>query len=171
MFTVVRESQFGKWIFDLYPVWARYSDWDEIDMIVTWGIDRDEVVRLLQENSDGNDHGLYPVLRTDPLPEHDNLLIRADFVTPEGLNLVGCLSGPEALAINLFYGDSFFPFLSNWLNEWNALSLERLRTAIGKPNAVIFPCSYQTGFRTAGGDLVRGVFAAMLDPSRKRNLE
>jgi hypothetical protein len=163
MFTVVRESRFGPWIFERHPVWARYSDWDEIDTIVTWGIDRDEVVRLLQENSDGNDHGLYPVLQTDPLPDHLDLQIRAEFETPEGMKFMGCLSGPEGLAIDLFYGDSFFPFLSNGLNDLNELTLDRLRTAIGKPNAVVFPCIYQTGFRTVDGDQVEGAFTAMLD--------
>jgi hypothetical protein len=102
MFELVPESKFGEPHIVAHPVWARFYDPDEIDEIVGWGIDRDTLIRRLNEKHDGSDHAMYPVLQTDPLPESLDLYIQADFVTPDGKQLAGYLSGIEAHVVTIF---------------------------------------------------------------------
>src|SRR5690348_2876654 len=105
MFELVPESKFGEQQIAAHPVWARFADPDEIAEIVGWGIDRDTLLQKLAEKHDGSDHAMYPVLRTDPLPESLDIYIRANFVTPEGRQLTGYLSGIEPYVVSLFWAN------------------------------------------------------------------
>jgi hypothetical protein len=162
MFTLVPESQFGKHLFDRHPVWARFDEPDDVEVIVSWGINRAALLKQLEELHDGSDHAMYPVLQTDPLLEYPDVYVRAECLSPDGYEFTGCLQGVEALSIVLFFGASLYPFLSNGLSDLNLETLRRLRTDLGNAHATIFPLTYRTGFRKADGASLAGLFAAKL---------
>jgi hypothetical protein len=138
MLTLVPESDFGERQLQEHAVWARYYDPDEIEEVVSWGIDRTAFLKALEQAHDGSDHAMYPVMRTDPLPESLDLYVRAEFVTPGGRRLTGYINGTEANFVTLFCAKDQFSFSSTSLPDLNLEDLARLRRAIGDAAAVIF---------------------------------
>src|SRR5262245_54695552 len=120
MFDLVPESRFGEEHIIAHPVWARYDEPDQIDEIVGWGIDRNLVLQKLAETHDGNDHAMFPVLQTDPLPDSLDIYIRAEFITSDQRRLTGYLSGIEANVITLFWAKDQFCFIARGLADLNA---------------------------------------------------
>jgi hypothetical protein len=159
VYKLVSESQLAKEHFDEYPVWARFEEPSDIDEIVGWGIDREWLVRELETKHDGSNHAMYPVLRTDPLPDPLYLYIRASFLTPDDMPFEGYLLGAEAIVISIFFSGGLYTFTRNkWLHELNQKGLARIGEAIGDSNLVISPLRYWTEFRDSSGRLIEGVF-------------
>jgi hypothetical protein len=154
----VSESRFGEDHLNASPVWARYDAPDEIDDAVSTGIDRSTFLRQLDEVQNGNDHAMYPILRADPLPENLDLYIRADFVTPEGRHLVGCLIGTDGLVVTLYFKKDQYTFSSTGLSDLNLGEFARFQEAFGRSVNAVFPLTYKTPFRTSNGASVAGTF-------------
>lgn len=48
-FRVLPESQLSEQDFDDYPVWSEYYDWEEIEDLERWGLNREKVLHLFEK--------------------------------------------------------------------------------------------------------------------------
>ena len=160
IFTPVPESQFGEYQLQLHGVWARYDHPSEIEEIVSWGVDRSEIMAALAATDSGSDHAMYPVLQTDPLPEYLDIYVRAEFETPDNQRLTGYVSGKEGFVAFYYANDefSFSAITPTHFPDINLEELSRFRNAIGDPDAVLFPMKFRTAYRKPDGTPLCGSF-------------
>lgn len=140
----------------MYPVWSEHYDFDEIEEIVSWGIDRDWLLKELQSKHSGNEHCLYPLLQTNPFPPRMRIFIKARFKTTGGQDLEGYVMDEDAFVIHIFYSDGEYGFSRHPLLEnLNKEQEERLKEKIGE---FIFPLTYETDFLAQDGKRICGEF-------------
>jgi len=74
--------------FDYWPAWSEYYDFEELDLIETWGIARDWALGKFCEHNKGGSHPHYTILDLDNLPfDNMRIYLLADFITPGGYKL------------------------------------------------------------------------------------
>ena len=157
MFVLIPHSELSKEHFEAYPVWSEHYDYDEIDEIVSWGIDREWLLREIEAKCTGNEHCVYTLLQTNPLPERMRIFIRARFRTPNGVNLNGFVVNEDAYALGIFWENVKYVFNNHpLLRELNEEQEAKLRDTVGD---AIFPLQYETDFRNNAGERIRGEFS------------
>ncbi|KAI9131911.1 hypothetical protein ON05_027335 [Acaryochloris sp. CCMEE 5410] len=157
-FRVLPESQLSEQDFDDYPVWSEYYDWEEIEDLERWGLNREKVLHLFEKNSPGNEHCVYTLLEYNPFPDRMRVFIRAAITTKNGLELKGFIMNEDAYCLALFYQDEEFIFSQNPLLELeNQRTAEQLQSVIGTSTS-LFPVRYKTEFKSAQGSLIAGEF-------------
>src|SRR5262249_44171520 len=102
MFRLIRCSALSQHDFEEHPVWSEFYDSDEIEEIVSWGVNREWLLRELDRVDDGGEHAAYPVLVRDPLPQRMRIYIRAVFKTPDEMLLRGYVMNEDAAFIGIF---------------------------------------------------------------------
>jgi hypothetical protein len=156
MFTLINVNDLSRQHFEQYPAWADYSEPDDIDSIVSWGVDREEVIEQL-ERVGYSDEFVFPVLRTEPLPSFRFLFLRADFVSADGTRFTGYVIGQDPYCVAVFYGEKEFVF-NDSLPDLGEEELARLRQWSKLPLKPFFPLRYSTPFRRDDGESIEGMF-------------
>jgi len=157
-FLVLPQSQLGEAAFDRFPVWSEHYDWDEMEDIERWGLDRQYVLDLFAKNSPGNEHCVYTMLESHPFPPRMRIFIRAAVRTVEGQPLKGYVMNEDAYVLTVFHGDEEFPF-SRHPTFWSDNErYKRLLMASLGTSKDIFPLSFETGFTDADGNPIAGTF-------------
>ncbi|MHC4879977.1 MAG: hypothetical protein ACYTGL_26295 [Planctomycetota bacterium] len=154
-FEMVPESQFGIEHLRSHPVWARFYEPDDIDVAVSWGIDRGRFTQLLERFHDGSDHAMFPVLAFEPLPDDVlDVYVRSWFTPFRGDDIDGYIDA-EGLFVCLYPDDAtFFSFTSNGIRLADELRRFQLRS----PSVTLFPLRFSTPYRRADGTQLVGVF-------------
>src|SRR5690606_32813807 len=157
-------SQLSKCHFDLHPIWSEYYDFDELEKIVSWGVDRQWLQRGLERVDDGSDHCAYPILRPYPLPGRMRLYMKARFVTAGGTKLDGWVMNENAFVVTLFTDDGEYGFSRHSaLGDLNGQDLRRLQAAIGRSDDPVCPLRYETDFLGPDNMLLAGTFTAVIE--------
>ncbi len=159
MFKVIPETELNEAMFDYFPVWSEHYDWEEIEDIERWGLDRNVVLELFKKNERGNLHCLYTCLEHSPFPERMRLFIKATLKTKGGIQLKGYIMNENAFCLAIFvqgkkYYFSRHPMLIDQFN----MELARLSSALGVNSKNIFPIHYETTFYSRTGNRILGVF-------------
>lgn len=157
-FLVLPESKPNEDAFDRYPVWSEHYDWDEIEDIERWGLDREYVLDLFSKNSPGNEHYVYTMLESNPFPPRMRIFVRAKVRTSDGRRLKGYVMNDDGYVLTVFHGGKTFPFSRHdllWSN--NESHKHQLMNSLGT-SSDIFPLSYETEFNDAGGNLIADTF-------------
>ena len=163
MFVLIPQSELSKEHFEAYPIWSEHYDYDEIDEIVSWGIDREWLLQEIRAKCTGSEHCVYPLLQTDPLPARMRIFIKARFQTPDGVILSGFVVNEDAYAMGIFWGNAEYGFNNHpLLRELNKVQEAKLKEAVGY---TIFPLKYETDFRNNDGERIRGEFSFGEAPS------
>lgn len=158
MFRVLPHSQLTEAAFDFFPVWSEHYDFDEIDDVVRWGLDREQVLALFEINSPGNEHCVYTLLESNPFPPRMRIYIRATIETADGKLLKGSVMNEDAFCLEVFHAGAAFTFSRHpMLCDLNQKEEIRLLKALG-PNTQIFPITYRTDFNDCAGGPIGGTF-------------
>lgn len=158
-FRVVPHSQLSEQHFDEFPVWSEHYDFDEIEDIERWGLDREQVLKLFDEHSPGNEHCVYTLLESNPFPGRLRIFIRAVLMASDGRRLKGFVMNEDAYCLCIYYsGEKFYFSRNSLLGSLNENEEQQLIKAIGNP-AKIFPIQYETEFKSKSGVLIAGEFA------------
>jgi hypothetical protein len=156
MFTLISWLELSPRHFKQYPVWAEYSEPDDINEIVSWGLERRAVVHQLEQTGFSDQH-VFPVLKTDPLPCFRFLFLKAEFRAADGARLTGYVIGQRPYCVGVFAAAECFLFNEN-LPEMAGEQIDRLRRAARLPLTPFFPLRYSTAFRRDDGTRVEGEF-------------
>lgn len=158
-FKVLPISDLAEQTFDEWPVWSEHYDYDEIEDIVRWGLIREEVLRLFQQNENGNEHCVYTLLETNPFPERMRIYIKAMLVTANGQSFKGYVINEDAYCISIFHGGREFSFSYHPMSEsHNREQEQKLLRSLGSLGSELFPITYKTDYFASNGDRICGVF-------------
>lgn len=158
-FRVIPQSQLSERDFDDFPVWSEHYDYEEIEDIERWGLDRDTVLQLFERNSPGNEHCVYTLLESNPFPERMRIFIRAKLKTASGVHLKGYVMNENAFCLGVFYNDQEFIFSRHPLLENENKNHEaELANSLGGNAGDIFPVTYETEFMAKSGKQIVGTF-------------
>ncbi|MCD9568500.1 hypothetical protein [Pseudomonas protegens] len=145
MFRVLPHSQLTEAAFDFFPVWSEHYDFDEIDDVVRWGLDREQVLALFEINSPLDEHCVYTLLESNPFPPRMRIYIRATIETADGKLLKGSVMNEDAFCLEVFHAGAVFTFSRHpMLRNLNQKEEIRLLKKLG-PNTQIFP--YHLSYR------------------------
>ena len=158
-FKVIPETKLSEAEFDYFPVWSEHYDWEEIEELERWGLDKDKVLESFSTNQQGNLHCLYTCLQCDPLPNRMRIYIKAKLKTQNGIELKGYILNENAFNLCVFlegkkYCFSRYLMLSDMMNK----QLTRLSAALGVESENVFPISYETDFFDKAGNKILGIF-------------
>ena len=163
MFKLIQCADLNWSHFEEYPVWSEFYDFDEIDEIVGWGVDREWLIDQLSVIHSGSNHAAYPVLYTDPLPHRQRLYIRASFETASGLALDGYTIDEGSYAVAIWAHGVEYGFNVN-LPDFAREDAARLAKSLGATTEQLFPMRFETAFRMPDDDSpICGTFSP-LDP-------
>ena len=157
MFKLVHRHDLSRKHYEEHPAWADYSEPDDIEEIVSWGIPRDEISNCLQQCTRTDAEYFFQVLRTDPLPSFRFLHLRASIIAADGTGFSGYVVGEHPYCVALFFGEHEFGFNVS-LPDFAELELARLRRIAGLPLSPFFPLRYCTQFHDDNGHTIEGVF-------------
>lgn len=158
-FRVIPENKLNETEFEYFPVWSEHYDWDEIEDIERWGLNKEEVLELFRKNENGSTHCCYTLLESNPFPSRMRIFIKAKLMTRNGMALKGYIMNEDAYCLGIFYeGKQYYfschPMLSDLFNE----EAKRLGLAMGIKSHEIFPVSYETDFFDNSGNKIAGQF-------------
>ncbi len=107
---------------------------------------------------DDEREGKVPVEELDPVKYVDDpLMIKAQFRTPNGVELSGYIVGYELYyAFFVFANDRSFGFNETMQSDLIE-TREALAKALGEPNLSLFPLEYRTGLKHEDGSPIEGV--------------
>lgn len=158
-FRVIPEMELSEAHFDEWPVWSEHYDFDEIEDLERWGLNREEVVQAFRDNERGNEHCLYTMLESNPFPSRMRLFIRASLEGAGGQRLKGYVMNENAFCLSVFTQGQEFSFSSHpMLESMNCEQEQKLLCALGTPTAKLFPIKYTTGYSGANGQPIEGSF-------------
>lgn len=158
-FRVIPQSKLSERDFDDFPAWSEHYDFEEIEDIERWGLDRNTVLALFEENSPGNEHCVYTLLQSNPFPERMHIFIRAKLRTAFGVSLKGYVVNENAFCLGVFHHGKEYIFSRHpLLQEENDKHKVELAKAIGIEPEAVFPISYETEFNAENGNRISGIF-------------
>ena len=158
-FRVLPQNALSEQHFDEWPVWSEHYDYDEIEDIVRWGLDQDEVLQAFRDNEHGNEHCVYTLLEANPFPPRMRIFIRAALETADGQSLKGYVVNEEAYGLAVFHnGQTFFFNNHPLLDDTNREQERKLSDSLGSASTSLFPMTYRTDFRGPDGELIAGAF-------------
>lgn len=144
--------------FDEWPAWSEHYDYDELEVIASWGVDRNWLAQRFKDLDLGGSHPHYTILDLKELP-HDNMRIflKATFAHPSGIKLHGYVMNADAFCICLFAAEKRFIFSRHPLLNSMMLSMKsEAEKALQLPN--LFPLYYKTAFSDPAGQPIVGEF-------------
>src|SRR3954465_8496704 len=89
--------------FEEVPAWSEHYDFEELDLIASWGVDRSWLAEQFKTMETGGSHPNYTILDLDRLP-HQNMRIflQAEFEHRNGRKIDGYIMNADAFCIGLF---------------------------------------------------------------------
>jgi hypothetical protein len=151
--------------FERFPVWSEHYDFDEIEEIISWGIDANWLKAQLGKLHDGSAHCYYPILQTTPrLPTRMHMSMKADITTVGGRQFKGIV--PQGMnCLGIYHDGSLYDFngVFQEMAEDNVAALQSLQEKLGSAEP-IFPVRFTTGFFNSEGEPIEGTFSPTLPP-------
>lgn len=145
--------------FEESPAWSEHYDYDELDTIASWGVDRSWVAQQFRAMDTGGSHPNYTILDLERLPhDHMRIFLKAEFQHRSGMTLTGYIMNVDAFCIGLFLSGQDFAFSRH--PALRSMMLPKKKEAeelLGVSE--LFPLSYRTSFRDQRGDPIVGEFA------------
>lgn len=142
--------------FERSPAWAKYCCPDDIDEIVSWGLDRREVNDRFA--AVGYSDGVaFPVFRTDPLPDFQFLYLAARITAADGTEFDGYILGQSPHLVAVFHKGEEYGFNTH-LPDMGADETARLRHDSRLELSPFMPLQYVTQFHRDDGSRIEGVF-------------
>lgn len=144
--------------FEYWPAWSEHYDYDEIDVIESWGIDRKLTLNKFAEYDNGGLHPHYTILDLRNLPfENKRIFLLAKFKHSSGKTCTGYIMNMGELCISIFtpkseYIFSSHPDLRNDMRDYQI----KAESELGVSD--LFPLSFTTGFFNSNGDPIVGIF-------------
>ena len=158
-FRVIPGGDLAERHFDEWPVWSEYYDYEEIEDVERWGLDREKVLRQFQANERDGEHCVYTLLETDPFPERMRIFIRAELKTSGGIGLKGNVMDEEAFVLTVYVaGESFMFSRHPLLEDLNREQERQLERALNVPPGAVFPIQYRTAYTSRNGEPIAGNF-------------
>ncbi len=158
-FRVIPQSQLSEREFDDFPVWSEHYDFEEIEDIERWGLDRTTVLDLFNRNSPGNEHCVYTLLQCNPFPERMRIFIRTKLQTASGDQLKGYIMNENAFCMGVFHKGKEYIFSRHpQLEEENNKHKVKLAKSMGINPDTIFLIKFETEFNARNGEKIAGVF-------------
>ncbi len=158
-FEVIPQSQLSEKHFLEYPVWSEHYDWEEIEDIERWGLDRELVLKQFEENSIDNDHCVYTLLEVNPFPERMRIYISASLVCANGIKLTGYVVNESAYCLTVFFqGEEYIFSTHPLLASGNIEHAYELAKALQVAPESIFPIIYTTQYFSRKGEIIKGQF-------------
>lgn len=145
--------------FEDVPAWSEHYDYEDIDLIASWGIDRNWVAQQFKEMDTGGAHPHFTILDLDRLP-HDNMRIflKAEFSHRSGRKIAGFIMNADAFCIRIFLREGDFTFSRHPLLRKDAAPAKRaVEAELGVSE--LFPLTYRTNFSDADGRPIEGEFS------------
>lgn len=158
-FRVLPESQLSEQHFDEFPVWSELYDYEEIDEIVGWGLEREQVLQAIQDNHTGNEHCVYTMLEANPFPPRMRIFIAASLEAANCQRLKGFVMNEDADCLTVFSNGHEFHF-SRHPSPYglDKESEQRLLQSLGWQDGELFPMKYVTRYHNESGGLIAGTF-------------
>lgn len=158
-FRVLPESELSERHFDEWPVWSEHYDYEEIEDIERWGLNRDEVLQAFQQNERGDEHCVYTMLEANPFPPRMRIFIKASLEAANGQRLKGYVMNEDAFCLCVFNSDQTFSFSSHpMLESLNREEEHKLLQSLGSSAVTLFPMKYQTDYHGTNGEVIAGSF-------------
>jgi hypothetical protein len=151
-------ESFTQMDFEESPAWSEHYDYDELDVIASWGVDRRWAAQQFKAMGTGGAHPNYTILDLDRLP-HENMRIflKAEFQHSSGKKIDGYIMNADAFCIGLFLHSKDFTFSRQPLLRSMLLpKKKKVEAKLGV--AELFPLAYRTSFRDAEGKPIVGEF-------------
>ena len=148
------EADFIEW-----PAWSEHYDFEDIELIASWGIDRDWIAQQFRDMNTGGSHPHFTILDLEHLP-HENMRIflKAEFRHGSGLVIPGIIMNSDAFYIELFVGEEIGSFSRHPSLGSEMMELKRrLEKKLGVDE--LFPLRYFTPFRDSDGRIIEGEFS------------
>lgn len=142
------------------PAWSEHYDYDELDVIASWGVDREWAAKEFRRMDTGGSHPNYTILDLENLP-HSNMRIflKATFRHPKVSLIDGYVMNADAFCIGLFIGGHEFVFSRHpEMGALNAPLKHRAEKLLGIGN--LFPLRYETEFSDAAGNAINSEFGS-----------
>ena len=136
-FGFISQSEISDALFEKHPAWASYYEPDDIDAIANWGIDRGEIVKML-ESIEYSDDYIFPMLSVENEYPFKFEYYKAIFTTPSGIAINGYTIGTRIYAIGIFTHKDHYILNLNLKDR--ALEAEnRILSDIGMESDTLFP--------------------------------
>ena len=145
--------------FDECPAWSEHYDYEDLDLIASWGVDRSWVAAQFKAMDTGGAHPNFTILDLERLP-HDNMRIflKAEFRHSSGKIIDGYVMNADAFCIGLFTGSGDFLFSRH--PQLRSMMLPKKKAVEAELGvAELFPLAYSTRFRNAHGQPIAGEFS------------
>lgn len=139
-FELIHEDVLNPKKFEEYPIWASYYEPEDVDSIVSWGIDRDSIVSKL-ESIGWSDNYLFPVLNPEDAEGFMFVFYKATFETPSGNKFKGYVIN-SGYAIRVYCSGEEFGFNLN-LTEFARESETKLIKTSKVKDKTIFPLKFK----------------------------
>ena len=145
--------------FDYWPAWSEHYDYEEIDDIERWGINREYALGKFREYDTGGAHPHYTILDLDQLPlDNMRIFLKASFIHPEGEIFQGYIMNQGELYITIFAEKEEYSFSNH-----PALSIEMKELAKKAERDLgvkkIFPIEFKTNFENKEGQSISGTYS------------
>ena len=158
-FKVLPQCRLSESHFDDFPVWSEFYDPEELEDIARWGLDRNQILELIEKNSTGNEHCVYTLLEANPFPERMRIFIRAKLRTKVGVILKGYVMNEGAFCLGVFHNGKEFIFSRHpMLEKENNNHEMELAHSMGVKPGTIFPVHYETEFTSRQGNVIAGEY-------------
>jgi hypothetical protein len=158
-FQVLPQSALSEQSFDEFPIWSEHYDFEELEDIERWGLDRDVVLAMFRENELGSQHCVYTLLESNPFPARMRIFIKASLETQGGILMKGYVMNEDAFCLTVFSkGDQFHFSRHPSLEHINRESERALAQSTGISESELFPLKYGTDFKDSSGEVIAGIF-------------
>ena len=111
-FKIVSVEEFTPKSFSFHPLWSEYYDFDELDEIETWGINKELAFNELKGKFSNSAHPYYTVPIKEFPPQRMRFFTKAKFKTLKGNELDGVVMNEGDLVVDIFLGNNQMVSLS-----------------------------------------------------------
>ena len=143
-------------------VWSEYYDFEELEELLTWGVEKKYIDELLAIAKEGGAHPYYTVRNLELLPDRMRIYIYTQFITASGLKLEGIICNPNPFVIGIFVGEEIERFNPNLMDFWKE-SEAKVRSVYSIEDNKIFPLQYSTDFKDSHGTKIQGLYKGAMD--------
>ena len=154
-FRIVRELKPSD--FQYHKVWSEYYDFEELEELKSWGVDKHNIEELLEIAKEGSSHPYYTVPKTEALPDRMRLFVSCKFISATGREFTGFIINPDQSIIGIFCNNEIEVFNPNLMDFWQK-SEQVVRSIHGLGDEPIFPLSFSTKYLDSEGKIVKGTF-------------
>ncbi len=144
--------------FESWPAWSEHYDFEEIDDIQSWGIDREWALSKFREYDTGGSHPHYTILDLENLQLNNmRIYLKATFHHYSGTVLTGYIMNLGEMCISLFSQKTEYLFTNHpmFAKDMEAQAKDaEIEYSLSK----LFPLPFSTEFKDHSGEQIRGIY-------------